>query len=248
MSPLARGKVIAPRNPADSAWFKGLVHAPAGNGKTHLLGTAQEDERTYPMAFLNWDSGESALAGLDIDVFDIQEPRDFDDAYDQIKRDPKYKSVGVDSITETQINSLFHILGVDRDRADPDLLAQQDWGIVLIQMRRIVRKFMKAMPKHVFMTALSKETTIKGVGAAKWPSVQGSFFEELPGVPDVVAYLANEDVEPDDEHPLGVQRVLLLHSNPKFGVKCRTPWGQTVPAEIIDPTVGKLLDVLGYKE
>ncbi len=165
-----------------------------------------------------------------------------------MKRDPHYKSVGVDSITETQINSLFHILGTTRDRADPDLLAQQDWGVVLIQMRRMVRKFMKALPKHVFMTALSKSTNVKGLGSAWYPSVQGSFFDELPGIPDVVGYLANEDVEPDKEHPLGVQQILLLHSNPKFGVKCRTPWGQTVPSEIVDPSIEKLLDTLGYKE
>jgi len=59
-----------PRKPEDAAFAKVLVHGPAGNGKTHFLGTAQSDERTFPMAFLNWDAGESSLAGLDIDVFD----------------------------------------------------------------------------------------------------------------------------------------------------------------------------------
>lgn len=248
MSPLHGRTVLEPRKPDTGRWFKGLFFAPPGNGKTHLLGTAQEDERTYPMAFLNWDAGEDTLAGLDIDVFDIQTPDDFDSAYDQIKRSGEYKSVGVDSVTETQINSLFHILGVDRDRADPDLLAQQDWGVVLIQMRRIVRKFMKALPLHTFMTALAADGSIKGQGTVRIPAVQGSFKDELPGIPNVVGYLANEDVEPDEEHPLGVQQVLLLHSYPKFMVKARTPWGQTVPSEIVDPTVTKILDVFGYKE
>lgn len=248
MSPLRGAHEIVPRKPDQGRYFKGLIFAPPGHGKTHLLGTAQEDERTYPMAFLNWDSGEDTLAGLDIDVFDIETPEDFDSAYDQIKRSGKYRSTGIDSITETQINSLFHILDMDRNRADPDLLAQQDWGIVLIQMRRIVRKFMKALPMHTFMTALSDETSIKGQGTVKIPKVQGSFVDELPGIPNIVAYLAKQDVEPDEAHPNGEQQVLLLHSYAKYLIKARTPWGTTVPSEIEDPTVTKLLDVLGYKE
>lgn len=246
--PLAGRREIVPRKPDQGRWFKGLIFAPPGHGKTRLLGTAQEDERTYPMAFLNWDSGEDTLAGLDIDVFDIQEPGDFDSAYDQIKRSGEYRSVGVDSITETQINSLFHILDMDRNRADPDLLAQQDWGIVLIQMRRIVRKFMKALPMHTFMTALSDEQSIKGEGIVKVPKVQGSFADELPGIPNVVAYMAKADVEVDEEHPTGEQRILLMHSYPKFLIKTRTPWNTTVPSEIEDPTVTKILDALGYQE
>lgn len=239
---------VAPRKPAESAFIKALIHSPGGNGKTHFLGTAQVDERTFPMAFLNWDSGESTLAGLDIDVFDIRDGRDFDDVY-RILKDPQspYRSVGVDSITETQINILLQILGNDTvNRADPDQLAQQDWGIVLVRMRRIVRQFFKMLPMHVFMTALSMDEVVARVGSVKMPSVQGSFKNELPGIPDIVGYMGLEDVEPDDDHPDGQRRVLLLHSNPKFSVKCRTPWGITVPSEIPDPTVTKLLDALGY--
>ncbi len=240
--------------PGDSAFCKALIFGPGGNGKTHLLGTAQEDERTFPMAFLNWDSGESTLAGLDIDVFDIKVPKDFDDLYADLKSGKlrskitggPFKSVGVDSITETQVNALLQILDMDRERADPDLLAQQDWGVVLIRMRRIARRFMKLLPMHVFMTALAAETSVRRLGMVKIPSVQGSFKDELPGVPDVLAYLAQENVEADPAHPDGIQRVLLLHSNPTFGVKARTPWGQTIPSEIADPSVGKLLDTLGY--
>jgi hypothetical protein len=239
---------IAPRKPEDTAFCKALIHAPPGHGKTHLLGTAQEDPRTFPMAFLNWDSGESTLSGLDIDVFDIRDAKDFDDVNRELKKpNSPYKSAGVDSITETQINALLQILDKDQiNRADPDQLAQQDWGIVLIRMRRIVRQFMKTLPMHVFMTALTKDDVVARIGTVRAPSIQGSFANELPGIPDVVAYLALEAVEPDQEHPDGQQRVLLLHDNPKFSVKARTPWGKTVPTEIVDPTISKLLDALGY--
>lgn len=241
--------MVTPRKPEDSRTAKVLIHAPAGHGKTKLLGTAQEDPRTFPMAFVNWDGGESTLAGLDIDIFDIRDSKDFDAVYADFKKPSNpYKSWGIDSITETQINTLEEILGKDAvNRADPDLLAQQDWGIVLVRMRRITRKMFKMLPgMHGFMTALTKDEVIPRVGSVRMPALQGQFANELPGIPDVVAYLANEDIEPDDEHPDGQQRVLLLNSNPRFGVKSRTPWGTTVPSEIIDPTVTKLLDALGF--
>ena len=236
--------MVKPRKPEDARYVKALVHSPAGHGKTRLLGTAQEDPRTFPMAFLNFEGGEQTLSGLDIDVFDIRDSADYEDVYKQLRRsDTPYKSVGVDSITETQVSMLLEILGHDKvNRADPDQLAQQDWGIILVRMRRIVRQYVKMLPMHVFMTALTGETVVPRVGSVKIPQVQGAFKDELPGVLDVVAYLGLEENE-DGE----TERVLLLHSNPRFGVKARTPWtGVDVPAEIVDPTVTKLLDALGF--
>lgn len=235
---------VTPRKPTDANYAKVLIHSPAGHGKTHLLGTAQDDPRTFPMAFLNFESGEQSLAGLDIDVFDIKSSKDYDEVFRELKKpNTPYRSVGVDSITETQISTLLEILEGDKiNRADPDQLAQQDWGIVLIRMRRIVRQYVKMLPMHVFMTALSKDDVIPRVGSVKAPSMQGGFATELPGILDVVAYLALEEDKDTNEQ----RRLLLLHGYPKFSVKARTPWGVEVPSEIEDPTVGKLLDALGY--
>jgi hypothetical protein len=234
---------VKPHNPEDSAFAKVLVHGPPKQGKTHLLGTAQDDARTYPMALLNFEAGVATLAGLDIDVFDVRSSADFDDVFTQLKH-PKspYKSVGVDSITETQISLLLEILGHDAvNRSDPDQLAQQDWGIVLIRMRRIVRQFVKMLPMHVFMTALTMDKVLPRVGSARVPSLQGQFASEMPGIVDTVAYLGLEELDDALTH-----RVLLLSGNPKFAVGTRTPWGQEVEPEIIDPTITKLLDTLGY--
>lgn len=240
--------MATPRKPEDSHYAKVLIHAPAGAGKTHFLGTAQEDHRTFPMAFLNFEGGEQTLSGLDIDVFDIRDSKDYEEVFKDLSN-PKapWKSTGIDSITETQVSWLLEILGKDKiNRADPDQLAQQDWGIILVRMRRIVRQFAKMLPMHVFMTALSKDEVVARVGTVKMPSVQGAFANELPGIMDVVGYLALEDVLGDDGKPTGdLERLLLLHSYPKFSVKVRTPWGATVPSEIIDPSVTKLLDALG---
>lgn len=237
--------MVSPRRPEEAKYLKALIHSPAGHGKTRLLGTAQDDPRTFPMAFLNFEGGEQTLSGLDIDVFDIRDSRDYEEVYKDL-RSPKtpYRSCGVDSITETQISMLLEILGKDQiNRADPDQLAQQDWGIVLVRMRRIVRQYVKMLPMHVFMTALSKDDTVARVGSVKAPQVQGAFASELPGVLDVVAYLALEE---NDEGEM--DRLLLLHDYPKFSVKARTPWNVQVPSEIVDPTISKLLDALGFAQ
>ena len=238
--------MVTPRKPEDALAAKVLIHAPAGHGKTHLLGTAQADPRTFPMAFLNFEGGEQSLSGLDIDVFDIRDSKDYDEVYKDLKHPQSpHKSVGVDSITETQISALLEILDKDTiNRADEDQLAQQDWGIVLIRMRRIVRQYVKMLPQHVFMTALSKDAVIPRVGSVKAPAMQGAFASELPGIVQAVGYLAVEDGEsglPEDQ-----KRILLLNGYPKFSVKARSPWGMTVPTEIEEPTITKVLDALGF--
>jgi len=233
--------VIIPRKPSDAQYVKALIHGPAGSGKTRFCGTAQLDERTYPTAFLNFESGDQTLSGLDIDVFDIVDFSTYDDVY-KILSDPKtkYKSACIDSLTETQVVGLLNILDLDKKRADPDLLAMQDWGLILTRMRRFVRQF-KFLPLHTFFTALSKDEVVARVGNVKSPALQGAFATEMPGIMDIVAYMAQE------EQDGVVKRLLLLHSYPRFSVKCRAPWDAEVPAEIYDPTVSLLLDALNIR-
>lgn len=233
---------IVARKPSESSHIKALIFSPPGHGKTRFLGSAQLDERTAPMAFLNFEAGDSTLAGLDLDVFDMRNMDDYKEAK-RMLADPRspYKSIGIDSVTETQVAGMLSILDKDKSRADPDQLAQQDWGISLVQMRRFIRDF-KFLPKHVFFTALAKDDVVSRVGAVKTPAVQGAFQFELPGIVDIVAYLAL-----DEAGETGVERWLLLHSNPKFSVKSRTPWNANVPSELgPNPTITDLLDAFGY--
>lgn len=248
----------APERPetyASGDKVKMLLHAPGGHGKTHFLGTAALDERTAPMLFLNFDAGDATLRGLKeiskggIEIRDVRDLKDYEAAYEELTDDgAPWRSVGLDSVSETQVGGLFAILeagGLSKSgRAHPDILEQSDWGIILVQMRRLIRHF-KWLDMHVFMTALSKSDSLPRIGSVLRPSLQGQFADDILGIPDIVAYLALDETEADDpdaEPP----RVLLLRNAPKFMVKCRTPWGVTVPSEIEDPTVTKLLDVLGY--
>lgn len=226
----------------EAAFLKALVFSPPGHGKTRFLGTADDDERTAPLLFLDFEGGTQTLVGRDTDVVTVRSWQDYNEAYAELA-DPgtKYRSVAIDSVTETQVGGLLAILDKDGKRADPDQLAQADWGLILMQMRRFARRF-RDLPMHVFMSALAKDDVAPRIGTVKTPLLQGAFASEVSGIMDVVAYLALDEGE-DGE----AVRLMLLHSYPKFQVKARTPWGVTVPSEIEDPTAGKLLDALGYK-
>ncbi|MDM7940125.1 MAG: AAA family ATPase [Methanothrix sp.] len=231
--------VIEIKKPDTSRFAKCLFFGPSGHGKTTLLGTAEDDPRTSPSLLLSYEGGTSSLVGRDIDIVDIRSWRDFNEAY-ALLSDPscKYKSVGIDSVSETHIFALLTLLDGDRNRKIPDLLEQGDYGIALVQMRKFLRSF-RDLPMHVFMTALAKDETDPREGLVKKPSLTGSLADEAPGIFDVVAYLGLGNDEAGDEH-----RFLCLHDVPKLRVKTRTPWKAEVPQMIPDPTITLLLDAL----
>jgi hypothetical protein len=174
-------------------------------------------------------------------VATISSWQDYNEAY-RVLADPKtkYRSVGVDSISETQAGGLLTILEDGGKRPDPDILAVADWGKILVQMRRFVREF-KALDLHVFMTALAGEDLDRDEGKVKVPLLQGGFAKECTGIFDIVGYMGQQALESGE-----TERILLLRNYPGFRIKARTRMGVVAPDAITTPTVTKLLDELGY--
>lgn len=231
--------------PGDNRYCKSLTFAPAGAGKTTFLGTAQLDERTAPMLFLDFEGGSESLAGLDIDVAPIKSLDDYSEAF-EILSDPgcDYKSVGIDSISETHIWMLLsRIAEKGPSRREPDLIEQGDYGVVTTQLRRLLREF-RDLPMHVFYVAGAKEIEERGVGKIQVPQMSGQMANEVVQLMSVVGYLAQ--VEEDDSED--IMRMLLLQNYPGYRTKIRLPWDPEnqleKPDEIEAPTVGKLLDSL----
>ncbi len=241
-------------SPSSLQRFKGLIFAPPGHGKTHLLGTAQEDERTYPMAFLDWESGSETLDGLDIDVFPLRSWRDADEILEYLESGDvvklngntidfsEYRSVGVDSVSEWNRWAQLDLLKREgKQRKDPDLLEFKDYNRTSVQMRRTLRR-LRDLPMHVFMSAHSRTIEEPRLGRVTVPELTGQLAEEIAGLVSVSAYLGlTEDEDGETE------RILLLHSQARYRVKVRTSWKKSVPTEILSPDVTEILDVLGFR-
>lgn len=220
-----------------------MVFSPLGHGKTRLLGTAQLDERTAPSLFLNFEGGEQTLAGLDIDMVNIRSREDFKEVYDEISHDTKYKSIGIDSISEVEFADLMEIIDDAKSRRQPkewDLIEQGDYGKGHVRLQRFVRQF-RDLPYHVFITAGAQDAKEARVGMVKKPALTGKMADSIPSILDVVGYLAMGTNTETNE----VTRTLLLKNYPDFRTKIRTPWSlPDAPDEIEDPTITKLLNVL----
>lgn len=246
---------IEVHRPSDKRYAKVLIFGPAGNGKTYFLGTAMDDERTNPMLVLDFEGGTETLAGLDIDVVSIRSWEDYDEVIDilltgehwklpgsSLKEGEEYKSLGIDSISETHIFALLSIIeNRGEEEKDPDLIEQGDYGKGSVQMRRFLREF-RDLPLHVFYTSHAKEAEERGVGRIKVPSLAGQMSEEVVGLMSIVGYLARVEGDDEDEE----LRTLILKDQPKFRTKVRTGWDTTdCPSELDNPTVGSLLDAVG---
>lgn len=228
--------------PGMNQHVKALIYGPSGHGKTRFLGTMQQDPRTSPALLIDFEGGDQSLSRLDMDMVRVRDWKGYSEVYSELQAGTKYKAIGIDSISETETFSLLAILSgetpFNRGNATEDQLTQGDYGVSHIQIKRLIRKF-RDLPYHVFITSLSQEVNEVKVGMIKKPALSGKMADEIPGIMDVVGYLAQEDVK-DAEN----KRVLLLKNYPKFRVKIRTPWGATAPDEIEEPDVTKLLDLL----
>lgn len=236
---------------------KALIYGPSGQGKTVFLGTAQQDERTAPMLLISFEGGTSSLAGLDIDIAQVHSWSDHNDIFSFLRKPNKYKSIGVDSLSESHFLALLltaqkrsggdgdvpsdDFLAPEKVKEDPDYIEMGDYGRARVQILRLMRLY-RDLPLHVFFTALSMEDRDVREGLIKKPYVAGKLSDEVLGIPDIVAYMAVETSTQKEVQTS--KRILLLQNYPKIRCKVRTPWKVTIPNEIENPTVSSLLDVL----
>jgi hypothetical protein len=182
--------------------------------------------------------------GTDFIHIPIGSWQDFNEAYARLDENEEgFKSCALDSLSETHIFALMNLLedGKSSREKEPDLIQQGDYGVGLVQLRRLVRK-LRDLPMHVFYTAHHKEDTDRKEGLITTVNLAGKAAIEIPGLMSFVGYLAlGEDEEG------AVQRMLLLQNYAKIRTGVRMPWGADAPDEIEDPTITSILDALQYK-
>lgn len=235
----------------DGDRFKGLFYGPPGCGKTRLLGTAALDERTAPFAFIDFEGGRKTLKGLPGEGTDwvhirVKDWSEYNDAFERVEiNDEGFKSFGIDSLSEMHNYALLQILEDNAERRkNPDLVEQPDYGVALVQMRRVV-KYAKDLPLHFFCTAHAKTDTDPREGNISIPNLYGKAAFEIPGLLETVGYLTESVAGEGDESY--TYRTLLLQNYAKIRTKVRTSWDQVAPDEVDDPTITKLFDELGYE-
>lgn len=237
--------------PGMSRKCKALFFGPYGAGKTDLLGTAEDDPRTSPMFLMDFEGGSDTLEDRREDGMHIERIAswaEYDQAYDFLVNDRHdFKSVGIDSITETNMSAIFEIL--DREgpsRAEKDkrtnVVEPGDYGESGIQLRRFIRTW-RDLHAHLFLTALDRSDIVPREGTVIKPALIGRLADEIPGIVNVVGYLTT-GIEEETKESV---HVLVLKNYRGIRSKIRVPrsW-QDIPDELIEPTVGDLLDILRF--
>lgn len=226
-----------------------LIFGPPNGGKTTFLGLCTEDPRVTPIEILDFEGGvRDVLTGLPgygkaWRAHRIRSWDDFNHVYNNtlIPNEEGAKAVGIDSLSETHIFALMDRLDSKAaSRAEKDLIEQGDYGVGLVQIRRLVRKF-RDLPMHTYFTAHHKTEVDPRKGLITMVNLAGKAATEIPGLMTVAGYLA--ETTDDEGDPI---RSLLLHGDPKVRTKIRMPWGKTAPEFIDNPHPRDLLNLLGY--
>lgn len=251
--------------------LKCIVFGEYGTGKTTLLGSSANDERTFPGLLLDFEGGaevaiESKVVAIpkedfgkvdNLELGQIHSIRiktwdDLEYVLDKFyeaeysEEGLPYKFLGVDSLSE--INYLNLRYCVDnaiqiKPRKNPEMYEIGDYGSSGNMMRRLVREF-RDLPIHVVFSALPQEET-DTLTAKKTvrPNLVGKLTGEIPGLVHVVGYLAVETGT--DDKP---ERVIYFQPDGRLAVKDNTEGGK-LGNEIVEPTISKMMDLaLAKKE
>lgn len=240
--------VVSPSEAASQTRLKMLVYGEMGSGKSHLLGTAALVPELCPMLVIDIEGGAQPLRLFDptgdrISVVRITSWRDLQKIYDDLwKGGHGYKTVALDSLSETQKSNMAAVLGMGAGaKVEFDALGSlpqfQDWYRNTESMRRAVRAFRDLSDMNIIFTALAKDEAHprrEGVFIKK-PAFTKQFAGEVGAFFDAVFYLYSNEVG-------GVaRRFIQTDKTDRIVAKCRQAG---VPQIIEDPTMSLIYDML----
>lgn len=188
-----------------SPWFNGIFYGFSGVGKTLLAGSAAAVEALSPVLFIDVEGGTLTLRDQypQIDTVRVKTWQEMQDVYDELYENMPYKTVVMDSLTETQKFSMYRImlqLVTDEPDRDPDVPGMREWGKNIEQTRKLVRAF-RDLPCNTIFTALNAEERDKKSGLTmNRPSLSGKLKDEVAAFVDVVGYLYMKEVDDEQKH------------------------------------------------
>lgn len=223
--------------------FNFLVYGESGSGKTLLTGSAFDVPELNPMLLINVEGGELTLRSTypDVEAVRVTTWKEMNDVYEDLKLGGhRYKTVGIDSVTEIQKLGMSYTMAErhgDNDLAVPEI---KEWNINVEQTRKFVRLFRDLPNVNTIFTALVRVDTDKRTGMSrKKPSLSGKVADEISGFLDIVTYLYVEEID-------GVNtRILLTGMTPGIVAKDRSA---KLPLQIANPTMSTIYGYINPKE
>lgn len=226
--------------------LKIMIYGESGLGKSVLAGSICDAEGGCPTLGLDIEGGMTSLAAFGYKGRDkirflkvknfSQGERPYTAARDHLMANGKqFKSVLIDSLTNLQekmIKEIQHSLGAKT--AD-----QRVWNVVSGRMTDEIESI-KELGLHVIITALDKEIRDESDNSIKiMPYLKGQAVKSVPAQLDIVGYYSKQRLEDGLVH-----RIIQFESDGTFMAKDRTG---ALPAYMIDPTMGQILQLIKEK-
>jgi len=165
--------------------IKMLIYGSSGVGKTVFGSTAPD------VLFLDVEAGTLSIADKKIDRVKIEKFSDIQEVYNFLKAGGhKYKTVVLDSLTETQKKSMDGIL----EKSGNEKPSIADWGTNIETIRKMVRAF-RDLPINVIFISLEQVEKDEITGTViRMPGLQGKTLPaEIMGYVDIVGYMVAQE-------------------------------------------------------
>lgn len=209
-----------------------MPYGKPGSGKTHFLGTACDDDRTYPCLHVDVSGNPETLAkrkGRKPYVVRLQKLHELNAIFDWFIKGqpdnhpmvdkmgctPGYKCLNFDGVTAIQRKSFAVVLGQELEPGGIPI--KPEWGhyaAVLRQMLVIAASFLQELRNvnmHVLVSCLEhtdQRFVQPGVAATQYqyaePGLQGQAVTELPGEALAVLRFANKNALPAEVQKAGI--------------------------------------------
>lgn len=240
--------------------IRAMFFADPGAGKTTLIGTAADDERTWPGILLDLEGGLGSIRskvrlvegvkGLGnpekgkLDVVRIKRWTDIQEVYDWMWNDKYeakrsiYRSISADSMSEVNYLALRHVMAKNtggQPRLEADVPEQRDYLKANNLMKVMLRGFRDIEGLHVFMTALAQLKAEESSAAMIMPSLIGKLSAEAMAIVDYVGYLRSN---------VQKEREMIFQPEGRIRAKERTEMGKQIKV-LKNPTMTTFLDALG---
>lgn len=224
-----------------------LVHGPAGGGKStfgvsgplpRLMCDVENASRFIRQAKVMWDPMQGPPPAWDgsweLCVVKIREWKVAQKVLEYLSTGQHpFRSVSVDSISETQVKSMEDINGRNQFQTHHWGRLLQNMGGFLRDLRDITgddRSPIEAMT--LISTSQEKE--------GRWrPYLQGSIASQIPYIFDITGYLYVDQEVDQATGAVNEVRHLWTGVHPLYEAKCRVPG---LPSDIRDPNISLLLD------